>query len=142
MAVTDEQWTLAEATWPDVDVTRVAFVYDQPTDTLFADLHGHPLPAVTEPLDGSQGTVSLRVRWDGNDVIGIMVEGYAKHAVKLYPHWRDLAPFAMNPQEALPAGGDAASAATNRAAIVERFLAETKAIWAANVAAERQAVAG
>lgn len=142
MAVTDEQWTLAEAIWPDTGSDGIALAYDSPTDTLFADLFGRPLPAVTEPLDGSSGAVSLRIQWDGNDVVGLMVEGYVKRAVKMHPTWLALAPFAEPAVAALLDADIPAPAIGNRTAIVESFLADVKAIWTANVEAERRVAVG
>jgi hypothetical protein len=140
MAVTDDGWTLADARWPEVDVASVAFAYDPPTDTLYADLFGRPLPAVTEPLAASDDIVSLRVALEGDEVVGIEIEGYLRLALPRFPSWSDLAPLAGVPTDALPSIR-ASGPAPRRDVVVTRFIAEVKAFWTADVTVERPALA-
>jgi hypothetical protein len=71
-----------------------------------------------------------------------MVEGYIKHSIELYPHWRELVPFAETATDALHEAGGSVPRPGNRTAIVDRFLATVEQLWSAAVASERQALIG
>ena len=140
MAVTDNGWTLADARWREVDPASVALAYDPPTDTLYADLFGRPLPAVNEPLAASEDIISLRIALEGDEVVGIEVEGFLRLALPAFPSWSGLAPLAGVPPDALPSLG-AYRPTPWREAVITRFIAKVKAFWIADVEAERHALA-
>lgn len=66
--------------WPTrdrIDPARVAFTYDGVSDTLFVDLFGRALPAVSVPVASISDRVDVYARVDAvtDEVVGLQIEG-------------------------------------------------------------------
>ena len=87
-----------ELRWPsagELKPERVRFAYDRPSDTLFVDFDGAARPAASIALDlGGRDYVYARADVETDEVVGLQIEHYLSHAVKVHPNLVDALDFA------------------------------------------------
>ena len=88
MAVNEEPLRIFRPKWPSrraIDPGRVAFTYDRLSDTLFVDLFGRAMPAVSVPAELDQDDVDVYLRVDAatEEVIGLQIEGVSAGGARL-----------------------------------------------------------
>lgn len=66
----------------DLDPERLAFSYDDETDTLFVHFYGEPLPAVSVEV---QDDAFVRVDPVTEEVVGLQIEAFLTRAVLEHP---------------------------------------------------------
>jgi hypothetical protein len=82
--------------WPSLDEAALESVrvdYDPAIDYLYVFLYGAPLPAVWDPRPDGDTWVGLRLVGDDdwtNEVVGIMIAHFRRHAVKAHPGWQEM----------------------------------------------------
>jgi hypothetical protein len=82
--------------WPlldDAALDAVRIDYDPEIDYLYVFLSGEPRHAVWDPRPDGDTWVGLRLVGVGdwtNEVVGIMIEHFRLHVVKVHPRWEDL----------------------------------------------------
>ncbi|MDP9363009.1 MAG: hypothetical protein M3Q10_02045 [Chloroflexota bacterium] len=88
MAVNEEPLRIFRPKWPSrqaIDPGRVAFTYDHLSDTLFVDLFGRAMPAVSVPAELEQDDVDVYLRVDAatEEVLGLQIEGVLAGGARL-----------------------------------------------------------
>jgi hypothetical protein len=82
--------------WPSFDEAALESVrvdYNPTTDYLYVFLYGAPRPAVWDPRPGGDTWVGLRLVGDDDwvdEVVGIMIAHFRRHAVKAHPRWQEI----------------------------------------------------
>lgn len=132
MAVRRRQTVPTDSRWPVVDAAVVALSYDALVDTLYVDLPGRPSPSIARVLVGADDAfagVYPMTHEQSGEVVGIMVEGYLVHAVRVRPAWAALAPLAGVPRYAMVEAGLGPRPPIGRAAAIAAFLADVRTAW-------------
>lgn len=132
MAVTHQPTVPTDPRWPAVDAAVVALSYDPLVDTLYVDLPGRPSPSIARVLVGADDSfagVYPMTHERSGEVVGVMVEGYLAHAVRVRPAWAALAKLAGVPRQAIIEAGLDPEPAIGREMAVADFLADVRTAW-------------
>jgi hypothetical protein len=82
--------------WPSLDQAALESVqvdYNPTIDYLYVFLFGAPQPAVWDPRPDGDTWVGLRLVDDDDwvdEVVGIMIAHFRRHAVKAHPGWQEI----------------------------------------------------
>ncbi|MEA2586476.1 MAG: hypothetical protein QOF33_4561 [Thermomicrobiales bacterium] len=94
MALTLPQEEIVEPpVWPSMDdaaLDTIRVDYNRKIDYLYVFLYGKPLPAVWDPRPDGNIWIGLRLVGDDDwvdEVVGIMVAHFRRHAVRELPRW-------------------------------------------------------